>query len=693
MIHLRGATADVVLDTQSGAPTIVYWGAPLGAIDPPSVVRALQVPVAGGGLDVVAPLSIVPEHGAGFGGRPGLHGHRQGGTAWSPRFATQSVAPIAGGVAVTAVDEVAGLRLLTEVVLADVLAVRCTVTNLGSTRYLLDGLYPTVPLPERATELLTFDGRWTREFQPVRRPWPSGTWISENRTGRTSHEHVPLVFAGTPGFGEWTGEVWGVHLAWSGNATVLADCLVDGRRYVQCGELLHPGEWCLEPGDEYRTPWVYGVWSGCGLTQASWGFHRQVRSFGVVSPDRPRPVLLNTWEAVYFQQSTAELCALADVAAQLGVERFVLDDGWFGSRRDDRRGLGDWWVSPDVFPDGLGPLIDHVRGVGMEFGIWVEPEMVNPDSDLYRAHPDWVLATDGYEPVLGRHQLVLDLGRDEVFRHLLAQLDDLLTNHEIAYVKWDMNRPHVQGSGASGAAGSHRQTVALLALLDELRVRHPTVEFESCASGGGRIDLGILSRTARVWTSDCNDPLERQTINVAASMLIPYEVLGAHVGPTRAHTTGRVHSLAFRGLTALFGHLGVEWDVRTLTDQERADLAAMIALYQQFRGLIHTGDAVRFDASDPSVQAYGVYSTDRSEALIAHVQLGRAASNVPPAVRMPGLLPDTRYLLTQVPVPGSRVLWSADGSVFTGRQLAEHGVRPPLQFPESGVLFRLTAMG
>lgn len=684
--------ADVVLDTESGVPTIVYWGAPLGDVDLDTLVMSLRVPVAGGGIDVVAPLSILPEHGAGFAGRPGLSGHRQGGAAWSPRFTTQSVQAVDGGVTVTSVDEMAGLRLVTDVLLGEVLAVRCSIANLAATRYLLDGLHPTLPVPERACELLTFDGRWTREFQPVRRHWPSGTWTSENRSGRTSHEHVPLVFAGTPGFGEWSGEVWGVHLAWSGNATVLADCLVDGRRYLQCGELLHPGEWCLESGDEYCSPWVYGAWSGHGLTPASWGFHRQLRSFGVVSPQRPRPVLLNTWEAVYFQQNVSELSALADVAAGLGVERFVLDDGWFGTRRDDWRGLGDWWVSPDVFPDGLAPLIDHVRGLGMEFGIWVEPEMVNPDSELYRQHPDWVLATDGYEPVLGRHQLVLDLGRDEVFQYLLGQLDALLRDHDIAYVKWDMNRPHVQGSGARGAAGTHRQTLSLLALLDELRMRHPAVEIESCASGGGRIDLGILARTARVWTSDCNDPLERQTINVATSMLIPYEVLGAHIGPTRAHTTGRVHSLSFRILTALFGHLGVEWDVRSLTEPERADLAAGIALHRRFRPLIHGGDVVRFDTADASVRAYGVYSADRGEALVAHVQLTRAAANVPPALRLPGLRPETRYRLEHVPLPGSRVAWAVDGLVLTGRQLAEHGVRPPLLFPESGVLLHLSAI-
>ena len=264
---------------------------------------------------------------------------------------------------------------------------------------------------------------------------------------------------------------------------------------------------------------------------------------------------------MYFDHETEKLKALADAAADLGIERFVLDDGWFGSRRDDTKGLGDWWVSENVYPDGLTPLISHVIGLGMEFGIWVEPEMVNPDSDVFRAHPDWALVSAGYEPVLGRQQLVLDLGNPAAFAFIEEHLDGLLRDHDIAYVKWDMNRDHIQGSGRDGAAGTHAQTLALYRLLDELRAKHPTVEFESCASGGARIDHEILRRTERVWTSDCNDALERQTIQRGASMLIPPEVMGAHIGPTRSHTTGRTHSLSFRAATAMFGHLGVEWNV------------------------------------------------------------------------------------------------------------------------------------
>ena len=384
---------------------------------------------------------------------------------------------------VEAVDEVAELALTTQITLAETLRVSATVTNTADRRYSLDGLTITLPVPEHIDELITFAGRWSREFQPQRREWAVGEVMVENRRGRTSHESPSLVYAGESGFGEWAGEVFGVHVAWSGNHTLFADRLPDGRRYVQAGELLHPGEVVLESGDSYTTPEVLGVYSPQGLTPASWQFHASVRANGV-SPSSPRPVLLNTWEAVYFDHDADRLTALADAAADIGIERFVLDDGWFGSRRDAARGLGDWWVSDEVYPNGLRPLIDHVTGLGMEFGIWVEPEMVNPDSDVFRAHPDWALTTEGYEPVLGRNQLVLDLSIPDAHEFIEGHLDALLRDHCISYVKWDMNRDHIQASGRDGAAGTHAQTLALYRLLDTLRAKHPTVEFESCASGG-----------------------------------------------------------------------------------------------------------------------------------------------------------------------------------------------------------------
>ncbi len=701
LIHLTGAGTSVVIDLSAGVPTVRHWGALLDpSTDLDALVAATVRPIANGMLDVEPLISLVPEHGSGFAGRPGLAGHRRAGRHWSPRFTYESHVHDGSSVVAVAVDPVAQLRITSTIALGDVLSVRLALTNThAEDRYLLDRFAITLPVPAQARELLQFTGRWTRELHPYRLPFERGAFTAENRRGRTSHEHAPLVFVGTPAFTEWDGEVWGTHLAWSGNHEMLAEVLPDGRRLVQMGELFHSGEMCIDPGESYTTPELIASYSAHGLTPASWGFHRSMRARpNHPSPSKPRPVLLNTWEAVYFDHDTERLQQLADAAAAVGIERFVLDDGWFGSRRDDRRGLGDWVVSDAVYPHGLKPLIDHVRGLGMEFGIWVEPEMVNPDSDLYRTHPDWALVTAGYEPVLGRQQLVLDLANPGAYAHVLGQLDALLRDHDISYVKWDMNRDHAQGSGADGAAGTHAQTLALYRLLDDLGERHPSVEIESCSSGGARIDHEILRRTVRVWTSDCNDALERQTIQRGASMFIPPEVMGAHIGPFRSHTTGRRHSLGFRAATAMFGHLGVEWNVMRLSDAERADLSAVIALHKRFRPLLHAGDAVRFDTAEPALNAHGVYAVDRSEALVCAAQLQTAMSLTPAPLRLPGLTADVRYRVERIALPDDRAEqgrarvappWLSTGIMLSGRELAVIGLQLSVLHPESAVLLHL----
>lgn len=697
MLHLRGRASDVVVDLSTGAPTILHWGAALPAgveLEADSSSR----PIVRGAPDIVAPVSIVPEHGSGYPGRPGLLGFRLTGRDWAPRFTNDSHTLDGNTLAARAVDPVAGLLLDVWLELDWALTVRAQVTNAGTQPYWLHGLTVTLPLPQHADELCAFTGRWARELHPVRVPWPNGAFTSENRRGRTSHEHPPLLFAGTAGFGEWWGSVWGVHVAWSGNHTLLAERLPDGRRAIQAGELLHPGEVALEPGESYATPTVIGVHSEQGLTAATQQYHARLRS-RPNHPHLPRPVLVNTWEAVYFDHDLTKLKALADRAARVGIERFVLDDGWFGSRRDDTSGLGDWVVSQEAHPNGLAPLIDHVRSLGMDFGIWVEPEMVSPDSDLFRAHPEWALTTDGYEPVLGRNQLVLDLAQPGAFEHVLDQLDSLLGEHDIAYVKWDMNRDHIGGSGAGGAAGTHAQTLALYGLLDELRSRHPNVEIESCSSGGARIDHAILERTERVWTSDCNDALERQTIQRGASMLIPPELVGAHIGPVRSHTTGRRHGLDFRAITALFGQLGVEWNLLALDDTELRALAAVVELHKRFRGLLHSGDAVRFD-TEPAYVAHGVYSADRDEALMSWAVITTAPSLTPPPLRLPGLTPTTAYRVERLRLPGDddgsarrQPAWCTDGATVSGWQLAAVGLQPPTLDPETAILVHMVAAG
>ncbi|MFM7047204.1 MAG: alpha-galactosidase [Actinomycetota bacterium] len=709
MVHLVHDRVSVVVDVSGGVPAIVHWGAPLSATDAATISVMTKRPVTHGSLDQVPPLQIVPQHSLGVQARPGLLGHRPGGRDWSARFSACEVETSSRSVVTVSHDQIAGLRLETRIELTESGAVRvgAVVTNEGDSRYLLDALTISLPVPSVAHDLTTYSGRWSRESSTHRRTMLHGAWTSENRTGRTSHEYPPTLWWSTAAAGEWLGEVWGTHLAWSGNHALLAEVMPDGRRYTQLGELLMPGEVCLDPGASYSTPVVVGAYSSEGFTPASWIMHSHVRdaargrfagaSATMSAAPKVRKVLLNTWEATYFDHDTEKLKALADAAAVIGIERFVLDDGWFGARRNDRAGLGDWVVSQSVYPEGLTPLISHVRSRGMDFGIWVEPEMVNRDSDVVRAHPDWVLHAPDYEPVMARHQLPLDLTNEAAFAHVFAQLDALLREHDIAFVKWDMNRPLIHASAADGAAGARRQTLAFYRLLDDLRASHPHVEFESCASGGGRIDHAVLSRAVRAWTSDCNDPLERQRIQRGTGMWVPNELLGMHVGARTSHTTGRSQSIEMRAITALFGWMGVECDPRKLADHERDVLREAIALHKQHRELLHNGLTVRFDLGDETALAHGVVSADRTEALLAYVQMETSPWLVAPRWHINGLDPDRIYTVSYLALGRLGGIghtlpdWMTTPVRCTGRDLAVIGLQPPSMWPESAMLVRLAS--
>jgi len=638
--------------------------------------------------------------------RPGLRGARADGTAWSPLFTVGAVDTDVGDleeesrggwVLVTASDERTALRLQIRLTLhrSGVLELQQSLRNDGTEDYLLAELAATLPIPARALEVLDLTGRWCREHVPQRQHLNMGAWSREGRRGRTGHDSPLVLTAGTAGFGFGTGEVWGVHLAWSGDSTVWAERNPVGVSQVGAAELLAPGEVRLAPGETYTAPRVYAAYSERGLDGMSSAFHELVRS-RPHHPKTPRPVILNTWEAVYFDHRLDRLSELADAAARIGVERFVLDDGWFGGRRDDMAGLGDWYVSKEVWPVGLRPLIDHVKSMGMDFGLWVEPEMVSPDSELFRAHPDWILSEPGRLPPTWRSQHVVDLANPLAFDFLLERLDTLLSDHDIAYLKWDHNRDLVD-AGHEGRAGVRLQTLALYRLLDELRARHPHVEIESCASGGGRVDLGILERTDRVWPSDTMDALERQHIQRWTQLLIPPELVGTHIGSTVSHTTGRHHSLSFRAATALFGHLGIEWDLTAITSQEAEDLAGVIAFYKRVRSLLHSGRVVRVDHPDATVQVHGVVAQDRSEAVFAYVQLASSPTEVPPPVLLSGLEPGRRYRVVPVPLAGgpsaqeiASPRWAEDGIVLTGEVLMRAGLQMPVLHPEQAMILHLT---
>ena len=599
LIHLSGLSSDVVVDVSTGVPTVVHWGAKVAAGSALQELAAsvTERPLVGGSPDVVAPLSIVPEHGSGFPGRPGLLGRRGAGSAWSPRFVPtgshldgrrrrQCVARRRDRRPRTR-DHVRLDYALAASAAADQHAPDASATS-------LDALYDHLAVPEHA-------GR-TRSRSPAdgpasctRRAWAGPTVPISSRTGRgrTSHEHPPLHVrrhrrasaSGTARCGAPT---------WRGAAN---HCML--RRAAARRPALHPARRAAAPGrGRARAGRVVHHARGArratathGLTTARWRSTGMLRA-RPTHPTRPRPVLLNTWEAVYFDHDSTACARSPIAAAAVGVERFVLDDGWFGSRRDDTAGWATGWCRPTSTPTGWRRSIDHVRGLGMEFGIWVEPEMVNPDSDLL-PRPSRVGTRDrrvraraGAPPARARPRPPRRLRpRPRPARRAAAR-----PRHRLREVGHEP-RPQRRARAPTVPRAPTRQTLALYRLLDELRARHPMVEIESCSSGGARIDHGILRRTDRVWTSDCNDALERQTIQRGASMLVPPELMGAHIGPTRSHTTGRVHTLAFRAATALFGHLGVEWNVLALDRHASAtELAEVIALHQRFRPLLHGGD-------------------------------------------------------------------------------------------------------
>ena len=717
-VHLAASGVSVLLDVTDGrVPAIAHWGRALGALGPEgmdALCEATVPPVPQNLVDVPVRVGLLPQVSDGWLGRPGLAGSRPDGSGWTPRLITRGLridgTPPADAHAETGAahveidleDPEEGLAVLLELELlpTGLLRLRARLTNTGTDPYRLDELTLSLPVPATADELLDFAGRWTKERTPQRRAFTVGTHLRENRRGRTGADSAHLLHAGRPGFGFREGEVWAVHTAFSGNHRHLAERTSSDQRLLGGGELLLPGEVALEQGGTYEGPWLYASY-GDGLDQVAARFHRHLRS-RPHHVDARRPVTLNVWEAVYFDHDLERLTDLADRAAALGVERFVLDDGWFGSRRDDTSGLGDWVVSPEVWPDGLGPLVDHVRAHGMEFGLWFEPEMVSEDSDVARAHPEWIMAPSPERmPLRSRNQQVLNLSIPEAYAHVRDQMLALLGAHEIGYIKWDQNRDLLESATrATGRAAVHDQTRAAYRLMDELRAAHPGLEIEACASGGARVDLGVLEHTDRVWVSDCIDPLERQQMHRWTSQLIPLELMGSHIASGRSHTTGRLHTLGFRAHSALMGHLGIEWDLAAASEEELAELTAWITLYKERRELLFTGDLVRADRGESPLWLQGVVSSERDEALFALSAVGRADTAQHPRLVLPGLDPAAAYRVRALLPSGppshltpppwlSRVL-EADGAVLPGAVLAVAGLAAPLLDPEQGLLLSLT---
>ena len=703
-ISLQTGRTQLVLSAAFGErPRIIYWGARLSHTPPEQLDALSRRQHAIGGPDVDVLHSLSNELGTGLAGPSGFVGHRDG-SDWAAIFkVTQVQKDSDHSVKITCEDANTRISALYDLSInpdTHVLEASTQITNLGLSPLSIDWCAALcMPLNRRLQHLNGFTGRWAGEFQMQEIPAFRGSYLRENKSGRTSHDNFPALLAMASCTSEKNGPAAGFHLGWSGNNRVRVDRLSDGTAAMQMGELFFPGEMVLQSGNYYKTPTLYAAWSDAGLSALSQKFQDHLAQ--KVMNGRPnatrRPVHYNTWEAVYFDHSEDKLMELAQAASDIGAERFVLDDGWFGGRRDDKTGLGDWTVSSDVYPNGLEPLADKVRALGMEFGIWFEPEMVNPDSDLYRARPDWVLEAAGVEQIPFRQQYTLNLTLPEVTEYLFNQMSDTIRRCKVAYIKWDMNRD-IHHPGSAGRGAVHRQTLAVYALMQRLKDTFPGLEIESCASGGARTDYGVLTHTDRIWTSDSNDALDRQYIQRGASHFFPLSVMGAHVGPRECHITGRVFSMNYRAATAIFGHMGMELNLLTEPAEDLAILKEAITLHKTHRDLIHGGKFYRMDSSE-YLNVIGVVSRDKSEGLFSCAKTAGHSTTLPGRFRFAGLDPAASYRLRlvwpggKVSVTSPSILEAAnligEGMTVSGEAMLEHGMQLPLMFPDTCLIYHL----
>ena len=661
-------------------PAVAYWGPRLAdGEDLSAVVAAGEIDVTGGMLDRIPALSICPEAAQSFPGQPGLVLRDATGKPLLPRLrfidaeASQRALVLIGRDAALGLDYRARFEIDAETGL-----IEATAEIESAAPVWLDWLAaPVLPAPQLSDEMIDFAGRWCDEFQIVRSPWSPGIRARESRTGRSGHEHFPGLILPCRGATNTQGQVYGFHYGWSGGHRMVAEELPDGRRQIQFGHTAGS-----EPGPRHRfeTAPLYACFSSTGINGCATAFQRHLRQRIVSFPDpaRARPVHYNCWEAVYFNHSLPELKEIASRAAALGAERFVLDDGWFGRRDDDTSSLGDWVVDRRKYPDGLGPLIDHVHALGMTFGLWFEPEMINPDSDTWRSHPDWVLGPQDQIP--GRHQMVLNLALAEVRDYLFDHIAAVLSSHEVDYIKWDHNRV-LPTPDADQTRGTY-------ALIDRLRAAFPTVEIESCASGGGRIDFGILRRTHRVWLSDSNDALERLKIQHNAAIFLPLVVTGSHVGPRECHTSGRVLDIRFRAWVAAQRHMGFEMDPRGLSEDEAKVLTEVTAWWKHNRDWMSRADILRLDSADPAVIAEQQLSEGGDRFVVFAGKTAASPQISPRPLRLTCLEPEATYrvaLVNRADAPrlsrGAQAL-KIGPMDLSGQYLMNHGITLPWSFPE-----------
>ncbi|MGO4731089.1 alpha-galactosidase [Paenibacillus sp. 2KB_22] len=564
--------------------------------------------------------------------------------------------------------------------------------NGQSTVKLLRALSANVDLYGKSNyELLYLAGHWAREAQLQRRSLgPGGTSLGSRR-GMSSHQHNPFAAVVSPGADEEHGEVFAVNLVYSGNFHAEAE--VDTFGVVRLGIGLNPFDFCwmLAPGESFQTPEAVLVYSNEGIGGMSRIYHRLYRNrlCRGVHRDKERPILVNNWEATYFNFTADKIEAIAETGSQLGIELLVLDDGWFGKRDSDNSSLGDWVEDRRKLPNGLRDLAERIERQGLQFGLWFEPEMISPDSELYRKHPDWCLHAEGRRRTEARWQLVLDLSRPEIRDYLYNALADIFANVPVSYVKWDMNRPLTEICSAAALPENqqeiaHRYILGLYELINKLTTAFPQILFESCSSGGGRFDPGMLYYMPQTWTSDNTDAVERLKIQYGTSLVYPVSTIGAHISAVPNHQVHRETSLKFRGDVAMSGNFGYELDLTQFTDAEKIQVKEQVAMYKEHRSLIQQGDLFRLRSPFQGNETSWMFvSEDQCEAIVFYFQVLAKPNPATDVLQLRGLEHTYTY-----EVSGE----SGQVGSFHGDRLMQAGlIIPPLTGDYTSVWFKLRA--
>lgn len=533
-----------------------------------------------------------------------------------------------------------------------VIARHATFINNGESSILLTkALSCCIDLPDQNYEWMQFSGAWARERIPEIKKLSTGTVSIESKRGTSSANQNPFIIIKRPNTDDFSGDAYGFSFVYSGNFIATAEGNNHDRLRVLMGINPDRFNWVLNNNDSFETPEVVIAFTDSGLNELSQTYHKLYNNNLVRSKwkNRPRPILNNNWEATFMDFTEESILKIAKKAKEAGVELFVLDDGWFGTRDDDFSGLGDWVENPKKLPQGMAGLARKIKAMGLDFGFWIEPEMVNPDSNLYRRHPDWVLSVPGRKSSLGRHQLVLDFSRDEVVEAIFNMLYKVINGAPISYIKWDMNRPLTEVFSVGAPAKEqgmiyHKYVLGVYKLYEKLIAAFPDILFESCSSGGNRFDAGMLYYAPQAWCSDNTDAIDRINIQYGSSYGYPIASIGSHVSAVPNQQTGRTVSITTRANVAYFGTFGYELDLNEISDEEFAEVKQQIEFMKEHRELIQYGDFYRLRSPfETNQSAWIVVSEDKKKAIVGFYNITSKVNSVPGFIKLTGLDPDTLY--------------------------------------------------